>query len=474
MASAFLSGDTQRSEGGPRETLTVSALNRAVAGTLARGFPSVRVRGEIGNLTRAASGHWYFTLKDDSAQVRCVMFRSRNALVSFAPREGDEVELRASVGLYEARGEFQLTVDAMQRAGQGRLFEEFMRLKQRLAAEGLFDEARKRPLPALPRAIGIVTSLQAAALRDVVTTLTRRAPYVRLIVYPVPVQGEGAGARIASMLATAAARAEVDLLLLVRGGGSLEDLWAFNEEVLARAIRACALPVVVGVGHESDITIADFAADLRAPTPTAAAELAAPEHGALRETLAASLLRLQRHARRHLQASQQRLDYALRVLGRPSAPIAGLAARLQHLRIRLRAQARLQLTQRAGDLGGLGARLGRCRPDTAAGAAALARLQVRQRHAAAQELRERHARLQRARQALGHLDPLAVLERGYALATDAQGALVRDAGCLAPGAPVSLRFARGRADARIERVEADSPAVASDALIPLRKTPDRG
>ncbi|MDZ7652069.1 MAG: exodeoxyribonuclease VII large subunit [Burkholderiaceae bacterium] len=262
MASLFSS--TQR------ETLTVSALNRAVAGLLARGMPLVNVSGEIGNLARAASGHWYFTLKDDAAQVRCVMFRGRNALLGFVPREGDAVQLRASVGLYEARGEYQLTVESMERAGQGRLFEEFMRLKARLAAEGLFDDERKRPLPALPRAIGIVTSLQAAALRDVVTTLQRRAPYARLIVYPVPVQGEGAGARIAAMLATAGARREVEVLLLVRGGGSIEDLWAFNEEVVARAIRASALPVVVGVGHESDITIADFAADLRAPTPTAA------------------------------------------------------------------------------------------------------------------------------------------------------------------------------------------------------------
>ena len=218
------------------DVLDVTTLNRAVAGLLGRGFPLVRVRGEIGNLTRAASGHWYFTLKDDAAQVRCVMFRGRNALVGFAPREGDEVEVRAQVGLYEARGEFQLTVEALQRAGQGRLFEEFLRLKARLAAEGLFDIALKRPLPALPRSVGIVTSLQAAALRDVVTTLQRRAPYARLIVYPVPVQGAGAGARIAAMLAAAAARSEAEVLLLVRGGGSLEDLWAFNDEAVARAI----------------------------------------------------------------------------------------------------------------------------------------------------------------------------------------------------------------------------------------------
>ncbi|MCU0950874.1 MAG: exodeoxyribonuclease VII large subunit [Burkholderiaceae bacterium] len=453
MASAILSS----------ESLTVSALNRAVAGTLARGFPSVRVRGEIGNLTRAASGHWYFTLKDDAAQVRCVMFRSRNALVGFAPREGDEVELRASVGLYEARGEFQLTVDAMQRAGQGRLFEEFLRLKSRLAAEGLFDDALKRPLPALPQAIGIVTSLQAAALRDVATTLARRAPYARLVVYPVPVQGEGAGDRIAAMLSQASRRAEVDVLLLVRGGGSIEDLWAFNEEVVARAIRACALPVVVGVGHESDITIADFAADLRAPTPTAAAELAAPEHGALRETVAAALFRLQRYARLQLQSAQQRLDYASRVLARPRAPVAGLQSRVEQLHLRLRALARLRLGRSEARFGILQSRLARRRPDAAAGAAATAQLVARLRSASVAAVAARRHQLQQARQALSHLDPHAVLQRGYALALDAQGAVVSDAARLAPGQSLQLRLARGAADVRVTSVAPVDASAASDA-----------
>jgi exodeoxyribonuclease VII large subunit len=448
MAIQFSSGDAPSG----RETLTVSALNRAVAGLLARGFASVRVRGEIGNLTRAASGHWYFTLKDDSAQVRCVMFRGRNVLVAFAPREGDAVELRASVALYEARGEYQLTVDAMERAGQGRLFEEFLRLKQRLADEGLFEQAIKRPRPVLPRAIGIVTSLQAAALRDVATTLARRAPYARLIVYPVPVQGEGAGARIAAMLATAAARREVELLLLVRGGGSIEDLWAFNEEVVARAIRACALPVVVGVGHESDITIADFAADLRAATPTAAAELAAPEQGALRDTVAAASLRVQRYARLALQAAQQRLDYALRVLARPQAPIAGLQARVDHLRARLRAEARFGLGRGRASLESLCARLAWQRPDADPLAQRLSMLASRVQASARRRLADDTARLQRAVQGLAHLDPDAVLQRGYALALDAHGAVVADASRLQVGDPVTLRFARGRAAARVERV----------------------
>jgi len=438
------------------EPLSVSALNRAVSGMLARGFPLVRVRGEIGNLTRAASGHWYFTLKDDAAQVRCAMFRGRNALVDFAPREGDEVELRAAVGLYEARGEFQLTVESMQRAGQGRLFEEFMRLKRRLAAEGLFDEALKRPLPRLPRTIGIVTSPQAAALRDVLTALRRRAPYARVIVYPVPVQGAGAAEQIAAMLARASVRAEVDVLLLVRGGGSLEDLWAFNEEPVARAIRACALPVVVGVGHESDISIADFAADLRAATPTAAAELVAPEHGVLKDAVLALALRLRRLAAQRLQQSQQRLDYAMRMLSRPSAPIAGLRARVEQLRMRLRARVAAGLSRSKSAAAASQLQLARRRPDPRAAAAAAQALSNRLRAALLASQDTRRARVERAQQALVHLDPTAVLGRGYALVLDQGGHVITDAGQLRSGDRLDLRLARGRAAVRVEEARPDA------------------
>jgi exodeoxyribonuclease VII large subunit len=435
-----------------REVLTVSALNRAVGGLLARGFPSVRVRGEIGNLTRAASGHLYFTLKDDAAQVRCVMFRSRNALVDFAPREGDAVELRAQVGLYEARGEFQLTVESLQRAGQGRLFEEFLRLRNRLAAEGLFDDAVKRPLPVLPRAVGVVTSLQAAALRDVVTTLTRRAPYLQVVVYPVPVQGAGAGDRIAQMLATAGQRAEVDVLLLVRGGGSIEDLWAFNEEVVARALRACPLPVVVGVGHESDFTIADFAADLRAPTPTAAAELVAPEHGALRESVMANLFRLQRHAQLRVQASQQRLDYALRVLLRPLGPLAGLHERVTSLAARVTRAARSVHAATVAALTQQRHMLAARRPATRTSVQQVDGLRARGAAALARAFDARRARLQRLQQGLAHLDPDAVLTRGYALAIDPQGRVVSDAARVQVGTRLAVQLARGRLDTRVEAI----------------------
>jgi len=391
----------------------------------------LRVRGEIAQLTRAGSGHWYFTLKDRAAQVRCVMFRSRNVLVDFAPREGDELELVGNVGLYEPRGEFQFAVESMRRAGQGALFEQFLRLKERLAAQGLFDQAVKRPLPALPACIGIVTSLQAAALHDIVTTLRRRAPYVQLIVYPVPVQGQGAGARIARMLATVSARAEVDLVILARGGGSIEDLWAFNEEVVARAVRACAVPVVVGVGHESDFTIADFAADVRAPTPTAAAELAAPDRAALLQAVRQRCARLARLAGTRLRAQAQRLDFALRALAVPRAPIRGLQARLDGLRARSAVFASGVVAARGVSVANARRRIALC----AAGITA-----------------NRAARLGAAARALQALDPRAVVGRGYALVRDENGRIVTDSAQLVPQQPLQLELASGSAAVRVETV----------------------
>lgn len=387
--------------------VSVAELNRAVAHCLERGFGPLRVRGELASLTRAASGHWYFVLKDSAAQVRCVMFRSRNMLVDFSPGAGDAVEIIATVGLYEPRGEFQLAVEAMRRAGQGALFEQFVRLKQRLAAQGLFDPAAKRALPQLPARIGIVTSLQAAALHDIVTTLRRRAPYVRLIVYPVPVQGRGAGDRIARMLATVSARAEVDVVILARGGGSIEDLWSFNEEAVARAVRACALPVIVGVGHESDFTIADFAADVRAPTPTAAAELAAPDRGALLQAVNHRWIRVRQLNAARMRGWSQRLDYAVRALTVPHAPIRGLQARLDGLRARMQAWRAALLPARAGHLNA-------------------------------------------AARALQALDPERVVQRGYALVRDASGHLVTDSAQLAGGQRLQIELARGGADVRVE------------------------
>ncbi len=367
----------------------------------------MRVRGELASLTRAASGHWYFALKDSTAQVRCVMFRSRNVLVDFTPREGDDLELVGNVGLYEARGEFQLAVESMRRAGQGQLFEQFLRLKERLASEGLFDEAAKRPIPRIPSRIGVMTSLQAAALHDIVTTLRRRAPYAGVIVYPVPVQGQGAGSRIARMLRTVSARAEVEVVILARGGGSIEDLWAFNEEVVARAVRACAVPVIVGVGHESDFTIADFAADVRAPTPTAAAELAAPDRAALLQSVWHAWTRTQQLIAGGQRVRAQRLDYAVRALAAPRAPIRGLQARVEALRARMVAFRTGLLSQRA-------------------------------------------ARVAAAARALHALDPRRVVARGYALVRDERGQLVTDAARLETGQALELELTRGGARVRVE------------------------
>src|SRR5687767_10645207 len=316
--------------------LSVAELLRSVRDTLERRFPLAWVGGELSNLSRAPSGHLYFTLKDASAQVDCVMFRSRAAALDWEPREGMRVEARALPTLYEPRGRFQLTVEGMRLAGLGPLYERFLRLKERLAAEGLFEAKLKRELPPFPGRIGVVTSLAAAALRDVLTTLGRRNPAIPVIVYPVPVQGEGAAARIASMLARANRRAECDVLLLVRGGGSIEDLWQFNEEAVARAIRASRIPVVTGVGHETDFTIADFAADRRAPTPTAAAELASAPRAELLARLAECGRCLSRDTRRHLEYAMQAVD--------------ALAKRLLHPAERLRSYRQL--------VAQLGARLG--------------------------------------------------------------------------------------------------------------------
>jgi exodeoxyribonuclease VII large subunit len=446
-------GSADENLGLARESITVSMLNRAVAGLLSRGFRLLRVNGEIANFTRAASGHWYFTLKDDRAQVRCAMFRGRNQLADFAPRDGDQVEVLAQVGLYEPRGEYQLTVEAVRRSGLGRLYERFVQLKARLLEEGLFDG--KRPLPALPRAVGVVTSLQAAALRDVLTTLARRAPQAAVIVYPVPVQGEGAAERIAETLRTVSRRREVDVVLLVRGGGSIEDLWAFNEEAVARAIRACSVPVVVGVGHESDVTIADFAADLRAPTPTAAAEMAAPDRAALLQTVDDRLRQLTAAWLVHLRQAQQHLDYCLRSLAGPRAPLQGLTTRLQATA--LRAGRALSSMGASGRLRreALAARLQRAAPRADAAGHRLQRRTSALAAAASAFLLGRRARLHTVGARLQGLDPHAVLGRGYALATDADGRVVTDAARLAAGDELHLRLARGGARVRVLRREPD-------------------
>ncbi|MCL2636125.1 MAG: exodeoxyribonuclease VII large subunit, partial [Betaproteobacteria bacterium] len=359
-----------------KSVLSVSGLNRLVRSCLEANFPLTWVAGEISNLSYAASGHVYFSLKDAAAQARCVMWRSRAQLLGWRLENGQKIEARALVSFYEPRGEFQLTVEAVRRAGQGDLYERFLRLKAQLEAEGLFAAAGKRPLPAFPRRIAIVTSPQAAALRDVLSTLRRRAPHVAIDLYPTPVQGEDAGQRIAAALA-AAAGGDGDLILLCRGGGSIEDLWAFNEACVARAIRAAALPVVAGIGHETDFTIADFAADLRAPTPTAAAELAAPERTALIQGLSQLHEQLRRRAERALADRQQRLDW---LAGRLLHPAERLAQRRQQL-LALQQRLRHALLRGGNDgrrlLQAAGSRLRSTRPRLAQRGEALGQLRQR-------------------------------------------------------------------------------------------------
>ncbi len=390
------------------DVLSVSELLRSVRDLLERRFPLLWVRGEVSNCSRPGSGHCYFTLKDGAAQVDCVMFRSRFMALDWDLRDGDRVEARVLVSLYEPRGRFQLNVEGMRKAGLGPLYERFLRLKEKLGAEGLFDEAAKRAPPALPRAIGVLTSLQAAALRDVLTTLARRNASIPVIVYPVPVQGEGAAGRIAAMLAKANARAECDVLLLVRGGGSIEDLWQFNEEALARAIRGSGIPVVVGVGHETDFTIADFAADRRAPTPTAAAELVSPSRAQMLARIAECGRCLARDTRRHLEYAMQAVD--------------ALARRLVHPAARLRASQQ--------ELAHLGARLGMALTRRVEG------------HA---------SRLEALTMALGSLNPQAVLARGYSITRDASGSVITDAANVRPGESVTTTLAAGWLESEVRR-----------------------
>jgi exodeoxyribonuclease VII large subunit len=392
----------------PAPVVSVSALLKSVRETLERRFPLAWIAGEISNFRPAASGHWYFTLKDEAAQVDCVMFRGRAAALDWQPAEGMRVEARALVTLYEPRGRFQLNVEHMRRAGLGPLYERFLKLKAKLEAEGIFDTGAKRPIPEHPKQIGVLTSLQAAALRDVLTTLRRRNPSIPVIVYPVPVQGEGASAKIAQMLATASQRAECDVLLLVRGGGSIEDLWQFNEEAVARAIRASRIPVVVGVGHETDVTIADFAADRRAPTPTAAAEMVSPS----REEL---LARAGELAQRATREALRRIEYAMQA-------VDALARRLVHPRERLRTSRQL-----------------------------LGQLATRLALAAARRMDQFDAQLARLKAGLASLNPEAVLERGYSLTRDAQGVVVRDAAKLQVGERLTTTLARGWVESEVRR-----------------------
>ena len=437
--------------------LSVSALNRLVRECLETAFPLTWISGEISNLTYAASGHVYFSLKDASAQVRCVMWRSRAQLLGWRLENGQKIEARVLVSFYEPRGEFQLNVEAIRRAGQGDLFERFLRLKAQLEREGLFAAENKRPLPDFPRHLAIVTSLQAAALRDVLSTLHRRAPHLRLTLFPCPVQGEGAGEKIAAALAQGNAL-DCDAIILCRGGGSIEDLWAFNEECVARAIRASTIPVITGVGHETDFTIADFAADLRAPTPTAAAELVSPDRDALLARLDGLQSQLFRRLERSLAEHQQRLDWLATRLLHPAERIAQRKLDLQALTHRLHHALRYRSEAGQLRLNIFRQRLNAARPQPRKQGEHLTHLHYRLNHLTHWQISQHAAKLNSLTSGLSQLDPSAVLARGYALAIDRNGRAVRDAAALTPGEMLRLSFARGAASVVVDKVVAPPEA----------------
>jgi len=437
-----------------RDIYSVSRLNREVRVLLERGFGSLWLEAEISNFSRPSSGHWYFSLKDAAAQVRCAMFRQRNMLARFTPRDGQKVLVRARIGLYEPRGEYQLLVDHIEDAGQGALRRQFEELSARLAAEGLFAAERKRPLPRLPKRIGVITSPTGAAVRDIVHVLARRFPASAVLIFPVAVQGAQAAAEITAAVALAGRRGDCDVLIVARGGGSLEDLWAFNDEALARAIVASPIPVVSGVGHEIDFTIADFAADVRAPTPSAAAEIVVPDGAAWLQSLRAGEASLARAIHRRLQDRRERLRW---LQGRAAlvSPAARLAQRMQHLDD-LEDRLLRALRQRTTDLRSswIEARsrlwqaspVSRLRDDAARHRALVVRLQAAQKRRLS-AARERLLPLQRTLQAVS---PLATLERGYAIVSRADGTILRDAADVAPGTLIEARLATGRLRAQVE------------------------
>lgn len=418
----------------------VGALLAATAQTLEQRFATLTVRGELGSFTRAASGHCYFMLKspDGQAALRCAMFRRAASLLDFAPRDGQAVELRGRLTIYEPRGELQMVVEAMRRSGEGTLMEQFLRLKARLEGEGLFDAARKRPVALYPRRIGVVTSLAAAALQDVLSALARRAPHVEVLIHPSMVQGAQAPAELVrairrASIATAPAE-RIDTLIVCRGGGSIEDLWAFNDEQVVRAIAASPVPVISGVGHDTDFTLADFAADLRAPTPTAAAELAAVPRAEALERLERIERHWQARLQQRLEREQQRLDRAELRLARPADLLAREGQRLDHLAQRLQRVLPERLQRESQRLDQCGQRL-----------PAVWRHQ-HQRHA--QRLALAEARLQA-------LDPQRVLSRGYALLTDPDGRACTSVAGAQKGDTLTATLADGRMSVQVVQVMPD-------------------
>jgi len=447
-----------------RDVYSIERLNREARLLLEHGIPVLWIEGEVSNFSRPASGHWYFSLKDREAQVRCAMFRNRNAALRFTPTNGQRVLARVRVTLYEARGEFQLVVEHLEDSGVGALRREYEQLKARLEAEGLFDPARKRPLPRVPTCIGVVTSPTGAAIRDILHILARRFPAARVVIYPTAVQGKAAVPQLLAAIGQAAGRAECEVLIVARGGGSIEDLWAFNDEAVARAICAAPMPVVTGIGHEIDFTIADFAADVRAPTPSGAAELVVPDGDEWRRSLTRLDARFMQAIRRQLRddverslALQRRLN-----LAHPGQRLRQQAQRLDDLEQRLGSRLQLLLARRRHTLQSWAARLSRASPQAALQHRTQqhALLEARLRASLPRQLTSLQQRLALAARTLDAVSPLGTLQRGFAIVTRvSDGALLQDAAAIAVDDLIDTRLARGRLQARVVKVERDDPPI---------------
>lgn len=412
-------------------------------------MPLLWVQGEISNFKCYQSGHWYFSLKDVNAQVRCVLFSHKNQYIDWQPKDGMQVEVLALVTLYEPRGDFQLNIETMRRAGLGELYEAFEKLKAKLERSGLFSAARKRTLPAYAKQIGIITSLDTAALRDVLSTLQRRMPWLPIIIYPTPVQGKTAAISIANAIKTACARAECDVLILCRGGGSLEDLWAFNEEIVALAIAACSLPIIAGIGHETDFTIADFVADVRAPTPTSAAELASKDRTELRHRLDAFHHRLYRTAWHRIENAMQQMDIWSHRLIYPGDRIKQQVIQLHHLQDRFIKTTKHQTEKNQWKLIELTQRIIAVSPSISQLEQRQKELYLRIQHEYARYLLTLSGKIQLLQAKLSQLNPQSVLERGYSITYSMHNTIILDSKQIDPGDRIRVKFAHGVCEADV-------------------------
>jgi exodeoxyribonuclease VII, large subunit len=435
-------------------SISVSELNALAKALLEDHLAGLWIAGEVSNLTRAASEHYYFSLKDSRAQVRCAMFKGAAARLAKPLKEGDHIEVAGKISIYEARGEFQITVNEVRLKGLGQLYEAYEWLKAQLQAEGAFAAEHKKPLPARPQCIGIVTSLAAAALRDVVTTLKRRAPEIPVIVYPTAVQGAGSEFQIAQAIKTASQRAECDVLIVCRGGGSIEDLWAFNEEPVVRAIEACAIPVVSGVGHETDFTLADFVADVRAPTPTGAAELVSPNRQESLHRLAQAKGRLKTVLEQRYFDASQKLDWLARQIRHPRQKLDEQRTHIHKLAQTLSCSMTQNVRAHTARFERRTQALQHFRPDISVYRQDIDRFQTTLSHAFRQLLTQRHQSLTAQTALLEAVSPQQILERGFSVVKNTRGQVIRNANALKQGQKLHIIFADGETDVRVTKEQA--------------------